>query len=1171
MSTLGTGNDLTYAYDGTDTTITFSAGNFTLDNTNTSGSVVVQLGSDTTATAFQVKNNSGGNLFEIQADGSSSGISGNWVFTGNNAGLTSNPDIIQLAAGSITFTENTLYGDDVASVWGNGNDLTINHSTDNIIASNAGDLIIENNNATGQTLIKLGTADANTQFVVTDSTTTDKLTVDGSGRVSIGTGPLTLPDNVELQIGDLPDLTIAHNGINSVITSTTGNLLVDNTSATGATIVQLGTDDSFTAFQITNSSGDNLFKVQGDGTITPADPTIGNWVFTGNAAGLSGDLDLLTLATNQATIAGNLDVTLGLNVTGAALTTAAGSTNTAGTVLLSGGSLKLNDNITANFGGGNDLQIAYTGSASTIFSLNGDLLITNNDANGDIIMKLGDTDTSSVFRINDDGNNTILRAWPGGTVNLLDNIHLTIGTVDDLDIVHDGSNSVITSKVGNLTIDNTNATGETIVQLGTDTNTTSFIVKNDSGGTLLEVMGDGTIATLRAINDTGVTVAIGALVVLEGADAGTNLSKMVLATKNDFTTLDKAKNVYMVSQQLLDGVSGTIIQTGIVTSLNTNGMTLGDVLYLGDDGAFVNAEPSYPDTITRIGIVNKVGTSDGEVFFFQDFPERYQFANTGWLTGYTMTINADPTKLDFAAGIGIVVDNITPSDPITNIVVVSAPQTVTGTNFGIGQTITHFNVNKNNVFLQEDTFPDYITRRSHFYIGNVNHTPSGFAFDPANIFNVPRPTWGGLGMLNDISYAAGGITLSGLSFSAAATGMAIQHTAGVGTRFGGIPANNNYPETHDIPGINPVTSFSRSFVNASGNVDFSTYSTLDPDQYQVPFSGVLTAVPATQYTNQYLFVFPGSNFVVVFYGPHPYVSLDAATANALTEPFFEHSDIIPAVFRGWLTIQQGLTGNLTDHIASGHAIFTEAGYVREGNFTGKGRFLQPSTIVQLSDANNQKPGTTTPTLITFDTNDSISGSLEHSTSVEPGDIKATVAGNYVFVAQPQCERTSGSGGTISFHCWARKGRRTGIITNVSITNPSVITSANHRIPTGETITISNTTTTPTINGAQVITVIDANTFSIPVNVTAVSDEVGDWTRLLTMADDVANSNVELNLLKSTSQSDVIPLFINIFLNEEDIIQFYQSVSNATKGRGLVAKTPAGEPAIPSIILVGNLV
>lgn len=64
------------------------------------------------------------------------------------------------------------------------------------------------------------------------------------------------------------------------------------------------------------------------------------------------------------------------------------------------------------------------------------------------------------------------------------------------------------------------------------------------------------------------------------------------------------------------------------------------------------------------------------------------------------------------------------------------------------------------------------------------------------------------------------------------------------------------------------------------------------------------------------------------------------------------------------------------------------------------------------------------------------------------------------------------------------GTMSGIITEVSVTSPTVLTSANHKLFSGDIITISGSSSTPLINGSFPITVLDKNTFTIPVNVTA---------------------------------------------------------------------------------------
>jgi hypothetical protein len=58
------------------------------------------------------------------------------------------------------------------------------------------------------------------------------------------------------------------------------------------------------------------------------------------------------------------------------------------------------------------------------------------------------------------------------------------------------------------------------------------------------------------------------------------------------------------------------------------------------------------------------------------------------------------------------------------------------------------------------------------------------------------------------------------------------------------------------------------------------------------------------------------------------------------------------------------------------------------------------------------------------------------------------------------------------------------ITNATVANPTVVTAPRHGLTSGDTISISGSSTTPTIDGSRVVTVTDADTFTVPVNVTS---------------------------------------------------------------------------------------
>lgn len=69
--------------------------------------------------------------------------------------------------------------------------------------------------------------------------------------------------------------------------------------------------------------------------------------------------------------------------------------------------------------------------------------------------------------------------------------------------------------------------------------------------------------------------------------------------------------------------------------------------------------------------------------------------------------------------------------------------------------------------------------------------------------------------------------------------------------------------------------------------------------------------------------------------------------------------------------------------------------------------------------------------------------------------------------------------------------QSGTITANTLAVSTVITSATHGLSTGNVITIAGSNSTPSINGSFNVTVLSANTFSIPVTVT-VAGTVGSW-------------------------------------------------------------------------------
>ena len=363
---IGTGNDFSITHDATDTTITSTTGDLVIDNTNVTGETRIELATATVATSFSVRDST--NLPLILAQGSGQvDISGNLDVSG---GIDIDADLVPLTIGS---------GGEFQIVY-NGSETTMTSTT--------GNLTIANTDVTNGTLFTLGTATSATTFEVQDV---------GNGQLMVitGAGDVSFPTDLEITLGASADFTINHNGTNTVLTSNTGDFIIDNTATIGSSIARLGTDTTATDFQVQNNSETAAFTVFGDST-----------------AAFAGEL---TMGTNK--ITNVVDPTADQD----AATKKYVDDNAGG-----GGSP-----------GGADTQVQFN----------------NSSAFGGI----------SSWTTN--GTTTFAGA---------DNAVLSVGTGSDWSVTHDGTDTTMTSTTGNLTIDNTDTSGQIFIDLGSDTLATAF-------------------------------------------------------------------------------------------------------------------------------------------------------------------------------------------------------------------------------------------------------------------------------------------------------------------------------------------------------------------------------------------------------------------------------------------------------------------------------------------------------------------------------------------------------------------------------------------------------------------------------------------------------------------------------------------------------------------------
>lgn len=106
------------------------------------------------------------------------------------------------------------------------------------------------------------------KVLLTDGTSDIFGTANSWGAEQTFTAGIALLDSDNITLGTGDDDTIGHDGTLTTWTHATGNLVVDNTAATGATYMDLGTDTSATEWGVRNNSGSRLFHVTADGVAT---------------------------------------------------------------------------------------------------------------------------------------------------------------------------------------------------------------------------------------------------------------------------------------------------------------------------------------------------------------------------------------------------------------------------------------------------------------------------------------------------------------------------------------------------------------------------------------------------------------------------------------------------------------------------------------------------------------------------------------------------------------------------------------------------------------------------------------------------------------------------------------------------------------------------------------
>lgn len=110
-------------------------------------------------------------------------------------------------------------------------------------------------------------------------------------------------------------------------------------------------------------------------------------------------------------------------------------------------------------------------------------------------------------------------------------------------------------------------------------------------------------------NETGVTITRGSVVYINGA-TGNNPH----ITLSDYSTeQNSARTIGLVHNDIANNQFGYVITSGLVENINTGGMTSGQSVYLGVNGAFTNVKPQAPNHMVKVGNVIRVSATVGSI------------------------------------------------------------------------------------------------------------------------------------------------------------------------------------------------------------------------------------------------------------------------------------------------------------------------------------------------------------------------------------------------------------------------------------------------------------------------------------------------------------------------------------------------------------------------------
>ena len=500
------------------------------------------------------------------------------------------------------------FNDNVKARFGTGNDFQFQHDgTNSYIHNYTGDLYIQNGGDDKDIILRSDDGSGGM---------TAYITLDGSeSNISIVKHTVH-PDDIYTAWGNANDFYVKHNGTNTEIINSTGNILISNYQ-----------DDGDIVFASDDGSGGLATYMYLDG---------GNTRVQFNKSARFVDSATLTLGTSDdlqiyhdgtdshirnTQDSGDFIIRQSVNDKDLIFQCDDGSGGDTAYLTLDGSQgfttvqkdMQFADNIGAKFGAGNDLRIDHDGSNSSIVNNTGNLTIKNNTDDGDIVFQSDDGSGGVTTYFTIDGGDT--EVIFSKNIVCLDNVKAKFGGGNDLEIYHDGSNSYISdSGTGvlyirsggstSVTVNGVNTTFAGDITVGDDIFIADSGIINLGSGNDMILFHDGADAIIR--NNTGHTyfdnLASDKDIYFRGSDAGSTITALTL-DMSDLGTAIFNNGIIMPNYLYHTGDTDTYIgYSAANTFLVVTGG--GTRMTVTNDGVGIGASPSGGYGLNMGGHIN---------------------------------------------------------------------------------------------------------------------------------------------------------------------------------------------------------------------------------------------------------------------------------------------------------------------------------------------------------------------------------------------------------------------------------------------------------------------------------------------------------------------------------------------------------------------------------------